>query len=213
MTKKNFHICIIIGVVLVLIGILIFNPTYKPEDPSKGKLDAPIIMTWYSDYQDPFNRNFYDRTFSKIDEKYIATGKLRVIVKDFALEALDPQAKKAAEAVNCAYEQDVYWKYIDLLFKNQKEWTNLKSLDVIEKLKQYSTMVTGEKIDTLTFDGCLDSGKYTTEIGEDIKEGKEEGVGGIPTFFISDGLEVKTVIGAHPFSKFEQIIEEMLSNR
>jgi protein-disulfide isomerase len=61
-------------------------------------------------------------------------------------------------------------------------------------------------LDTAAFRECLSSGRYRANLEEDIAEGQRLGVGGTPTFFING----RKLVGAQPFERFKQIIEEEL---
>ncbi|MDP3026471.1 MAG: DsbA family protein, partial [Nanoarchaeota archaeon] len=105
--------------------------------------------------------------------------------------------QKAAEASECAHEQDKFWEYHDKLFENQNALT-------VEDLKKYASDL---KLDTIKFNDCLDSGKYESEVQKDLSDGQKYGVSGTPAFFING----KLISGAQPFSVFQQIIEEELT--
>jgi protein-disulfide isomerase len=59
----------------------------------------------------------------------------------------------------------------------------------------------------MEFDQLLDSGAMASEVKKDFSDGQKLGVSGTPAFFIN-GIEV---IGAQPFSVFEQVIEGELA--
>ena len=54
---------------------------------------------------------------SQIREEYIDTGKVRFVFRNFAV--LGPESTKAAEASECAADQEAFWNYHDLLFEDQ----------------------------------------------------------------------------------------------
>ena len=58
------------------------------------------------------------------------------------------------------------------------------------------------------FNQCLDSGAMASEVQKDLRDGTTVGVTGTPGFAIND----KLVMGAQPFSVFEQVIEAELNN-
>ena len=83
----------------------------------KGDPDAPVTMIEFGDFQCPFCGRFYVQTESQIDEAYIQSGKVRFGYFNFAF--LGPESTWAAEAAECASDQDKYWEYHDVLFSNQ----------------------------------------------------------------------------------------------
>jgi len=175
--------------------------------PVKGNPDAKITVMEFSDYQCPFCKRYADATFSKIDQEYISTGKIRYVFRDFPL-AMHKQANKAAEAAHCAAEQGKYWEMHDRLFANQQ------ALSDKELLAHGRTLGLKGK----AFKSCLNSGKYAEQIETDIAEGKKLGISGTPSVLlgISDGKRIKNIKilrGAHPFATFKQEIEKLMNSK
>ena len=130
------------------------------------------------------------------------------MVRDFPLTSIHPFAQKAAEATECADEQDKFWEYHDLVFANQG------AIDV-DSLKGYAEQL---DLDTANFNDCLDEGKQTSEVEKDSEDARASGVSGTPAFFINGQL----VSGAIPFEDypdqsgamqpgFKSIIDEALA--
>ncbi len=166
------------------------------DDAFLGKEDAPITIVEFSDFQCPFCSRFDEDTLPELKEKYIDTGKVKFVYRDYPLE-FHQYAQKAAEASECADEQGKYWEYHDILFKNQDKLT-------VDDLKKYTAEL---KLDTTKFNECLDSSKYKEEVEKDFNDGQSYGVSGTPAFFVNGIL----ISGAQPFSAFEEIIEQELN--
>lgn len=169
------------------------------DDPVNGSSNAPVTIVEFSDFQCPFCERFFTQTLPSIEENFIKTGKAKLVYRDFPL-SFHQYAEKAAEAADCANEQGKFWEYHDTLFQKQSEWTS----GGVDKLKEYAKNL---NLDTNKFNTCLDSGKYANEIQKDLNDGSSYGVSGTPTFFIN-GIEV---VGAQPYSAFEQVINQQLS--
>lgn len=168
------------------------------NSPVKGNANAPVTIIEFSDYQCPFCGKFYSETLSQIDEKYIKTGKVKLVYKDYPLSS-HPEAEPAARAARCFGEQkgDVgYYNYHNKLFENQA------SLSAENYKKWANELGAGSQFDT-----CLDSGKYASDVQAELAYGSQLGVSGTPAFFIN-GINVE---GAQPYSVFEQIIEAALA--
>lgn len=119
--------------------------------------------------------------------------------KDFPLDNIHPNARKAAEASRCAGEQGKYWEYHDVLFANSN------ALEVAN-LKKFAADL---KMDSNQFNTCLDGGKYAAAVTKDAVEGSQAGVGGTPAFFINN----RPISGALPFASFQDMIDEALETR
>lgn len=173
-----------------------------------GRADAPVTLIEFSDYQCPFCRRFFDQTLPAIKKEYVDTGKVRYVFRDFPLDQIHPQARKAAEAARCAGDQGKYWEMHDLLFQNQRDLA-------VPKLKEYAA---GMKLDAGRFATCLDGAKFGGGVQKDVDEGASVGVRGTPAFFVGrsrgagpiDGLLIS---GARPLNDFRQEIERLLREK
>ena len=103
-------------------GVALSGPvrTSVADAPSLGRADAPVTLVEFSDFQCPFCGRFFATTLPALKKDYIDTGKLRYVFRDFPLDQLHPNARKAAEAAHCAGEQGKYWEMHDVLFQNQR---------------------------------------------------------------------------------------------
>lgn len=108
----------------------------------------------------------------------------------------------AAEASECAAEQDAFWEYHDYFFEN-RAGGNQGSYDK-ENLKQFAVDL---GLNTTSFNECLDSGKYTQLVQSDTNTGQQFGVRSTPSFLVNG----QPIIGAQPFEVFEQAIEILLA--
>lgn len=155
-----------------------------------GKTDAPITIIEFSDYQCPYCQSWNKQTWSQIKAKY--GDKVRFIYMDFPLENIHPEAVPAAEAADCAGEQDRYYDFHDLLFSGSKALGS-------DTYQAYAEQL-GLKIDQ--FKQCVSDRKYQKEVESDLSFASNLGVRSTPTFFIN-GL---ALVGAQPFDVFDQII-------
>lgn len=165
------------------------------DDPSTGPENAPITIVEFSDYQCPFCIKWHDEVFSRLLKDY--EGKIRFVYRDFPLESIHPEALPAAEAANCASEQDAYWQFHDALF-GQKNGLGAEA---------YVSYATELGLDVEKFTACIKSGKYADEIRADIENGSSIGVSSTPTFFVNGMV----IIGAQPYEVFKQLIDKELA--
>jgi protein-disulfide isomerase len=163
-------------------------------EPFKGSEKAPVTIVKFEDFQCPFCKQVQP-TFNDLLSRY--NGKVRLVHKDLPLESLHPQARQAAEAARCAYEQGKFWEYHDKLYANSPKASS-------DDMKSYAKDV-GLNVDS--FDRCFASGKYKAVVQRDLNEGAQLGLTGTPTFFIN-GRELS---GNQPFEAFEAIIDEELA--
>jgi protein-disulfide isomerase len=177
-------------------------------NPIKGKKDAPVTLVEFSDYQCPFCSRFFQTTLPTLTKEYIDTGKVRYAFRDFPLDQIHPNARKAAEAAHCAGDQGKYWEMHDLLFQNQR------ALE-IDKLKAYASRL---DLDSAAFATCVDTDKYKAKVQKNLEDGVEAGVRGTPSFFVGktrpDGtIQGVMISGARPATDFRQEIDRHLQDK
>ena len=165
------------------------------DDAVKGDKDAPVTIIEFSDYECPFCARFYTQTYGQIQKEYIDTGKVKFVYRDFPL-GFHQNAQKAAEAAECAGEQDKYFDMHDKLFENGVAGG-------VASFKQFAGQIGLNQGD---FDNCLDSGEMADEVKKDMADGQSYGVQGTPAFFVNG----KLISGAQPFSAFQQAIDAEL---
>ena len=96
------------------------------NDPIIGKMDAPITIIEFSDFQCPFCAKFHLETLPSIMNEYINEGQVKLVFRDFPIQSIHPNALPASMASECANEQGKFKKMHDVLFEKQKEWNNQK---------------------------------------------------------------------------------------
>jgi protein-disulfide isomerase len=178
------------------------------DDMSMGSDSASVIMVEFSDFQCSFCRRFYTNTYSQIKADYIDTGKVRYVFRDFPL-SFHPAAQKAAEAVECADEQGKAWELHDKMYDEQNKQGSGTIQFGVSDIKGWASEI---GLDSTSFDSCLDSGKYASEVSSDMQDGSDLGVSGTPAFFLikSDGTGFTQISGARPYSDFKSSIDSLL---
>ncbi len=178
------------------------------DDPVKGNPDAPVTVVEYSDFQCPFCLRFFQQTLPLIEENYIDTGKIKFVYKDLPLDSLHPNARAAHIAAECADEQGKFWKYHDVLFKKQPQWSNLASSELQNKFTEFATDM---GLKAAKFKSCMQSPNIADEVNKDTLEAASYGATGTPTFFIGNEENgfVK-LVGAQPYQTFQAVIDSRL---
>ncbi len=177
------------------------------DDAVLGSANAPVEIIEFSDYQCPFCRKFWQDTLPQLKTEYIDTGKAKLVVRDFPL-SFHPMAPKAAEAAECAGEQNKYFEMHDKMFEEQNKLDGGTVRSTVQfsadDLKKWAADI-GLKAEQ--FNSCLDSGKYTAEVQKDFNDGTTAGVSGTPSFFVNG----QQLVGAQPFAAFKQVIDAELA--
>ncbi len=149
----------------------------RPDSHAIGPADAPVTLVEFGDFQCPscivaeaVNHDIRSR-FPK---------QVRFIFREFPLAHLHVYAEKAAEAAECAADQNKFWPMHDRLYAADGELA-------LVQLKYYAQDI---GLDTAKFNACLDGGEKAALIQQDIADGKAAGVGATPTFFINGAKHI-----------------------
>lgn len=174
--------------------------------PARGSETAKVAVVEYSDFQCPYCGKFARETFATIEERYITTGKVRYVFRNFPLDEAHPKAFKAAEAAECANQQGKFWEMHARLFDNQQA---LEPADLLAHGKAIA-------LDEATFQKCL-NGAAKGKIKRDFNDGLKAGVDGTPTFLIGTvekGGKVRVVrklSGTQTTESFTTALDEVLA--
>jgi protein-disulfide isomerase len=150
-----------------------------PGDHVLGDAEAPITMIEYASFTCPHCAHFHTQILPEIEKKWIDTGKVKLIYRDFPL---DQVAAKAAQIAECV-PKDRYFGVVDLIFRNQPTWATAS--DPIAALaKPLRIAGLGEK----EIAACLADEAKTNAVLADYRGGETLGVNSTPTLFIDGQL-------------------------
>jgi len=90
----------------------------RPDDRIHGSPDAPITIIEYASMTCTHCARFHKDVMPKLTENYIDTGKVKLVVREFPLDAWAAAGSVLATCV----PEDNYFAFIDLLFVNQAKW-------------------------------------------------------------------------------------------
>jgi len=103
-------------------------PAHVVNYKESGSTGAPVICEIYSDYECPSCAAFYNSVFPQLVREFVATGKVRVVHRDFPLPQ-HPYARLAARYANAAGEMGHYEEVVRRLFASQPEWAANGNVD------------------------------------------------------------------------------------
>jgi protein-disulfide isomerase len=166
------------------------------DDPVLGAPDAPITIVEFADFECPYCQQHALETHPRLVAAY--GEQIRFVYKDFPISSTHPDAFPAALAAQCALEQDAFWEYHDLLFSGRLGLGRESYLGYAGEL--------GLNLDEFTV--CFDEERYSEAVQADYNFAVELGISSTPTFIIN-GI---ALVGAQPYSVFEQIIDYELEN-
>jgi protein-disulfide isomerase len=188
-------------------GVTPFDP--NPEragytyggDATRGSAEAELVLVEFIDFQSAENRKHFLEAWPELEEEYVEPGQVRLVVKHFPAPD-QPQGFKAAEAAECAGQQEAFWSMHDLLFQKQEEWSQAD--DVSATFEEYA----GElDLDVDALAACLEEGQTRDKVEQDFTIAQENRFPSAPMFFIITEQRVGNV----PLDQLEQTIEESLA--
>ena len=146
-------------------------------DMSLGDPKAPNTVIEYASMTCTHCQRFNAEVFKPFKAKYIDTGKVYYIFRDFPL---DPLATSAIMLAHCA-PPDRFFALVDLLFQKQKDWAFVDD----PKTALFS-LVKQAGFTQDSFDACLTNQKMLDGVNSvRDRAASKLGVNATPTFFIN----------------------------
>lgn len=163
-----------------------------------GEPDAPVTIIEYASLTCPHCASFHREVLPGLKERYIDSGKVKLVFRDFPL---DQVALRAAVVAHCGGPAR-YGQFLDVLFENQERWAYAD--DPVAALKQIASLagLSGEQVDA-----CLaDESMVDAVLQSRLDAQAQYDVRSTPTFVI-DG---KAYPGSRSVEAFAEILEPLL---
>jgi protein-disulfide isomerase len=168
-------------------------------EQAMGADNAPVTIVEYASMTCSHCATFAVETFPKLKEKYIDTGKVRFIFREFPF---DPLAAGAFMLARCA-GPGKYFPVVETLFAQQAKWAvknPIPPLLAIAKQLGFTEQ---------SFEACLKNQQVLDGIDKvRIRAAEKFKVESTPTFFING----ERLTGAQPLQEFEKLIEPHLKS-
>jgi protein-disulfide isomerase len=170
---------------------------------SLGRKDAPLTIVEFTDLECPFCSQFTVTAFPELKRRFVDTGMVRFVTKDFPL-SFHRTARDAAIACRCAGEQGKFWEFRHEIAKHAR---NLSKQAI-------NGVATSLGLDLANLARCLSNPKYGIEVDRDYAEGARAGVSGTPTFIVGksgpDGFVGKRFVGVQDVQALDAQIRALL---
>jgi len=198
---------------LLLPTVLLFGQATTKVAATNGKVanfkesgspSAPITLELFTDYQCPSCRSFYIDELPQVVSQYVATGKVRLVHRDFPL----PQhqySKVATKYANAAGQVGMYDVVAGQIFKTQQEWEQNGNVDgEVAKVVPPGTM---QKIRELVKNDAHLDDSVTT----DMAVANRDGLNQTPTLVIVRNGKRTEIDGAGPFAILKSYLDQLLA--
>lgn len=170
-----------------------------PTDIVEGDENAPITIIEYASMTCSHCAAFHLITYPELKKKYIDTGKVRFVLREFPL---DEYAAAAFVTAHCLGDEN-YYASVDLLFGEQGTWIGARPENRQDAL---AAMARKAGIGRSQFDSCYNDESVYERVKSVQEGGRNLGIRSTPTFFI-DG---KKFAGALPIEKFDEVLAPLL---
>jgi protein-disulfide isomerase len=212
-----------VAVVAVLVAAWLILPTLQPvgeivtvaakeyplaEGSALGPADAPALVEVFSDFQCPNCRQFAQSVETRLIDTYGPTGQVRIDYKHYIVidgNVGGSESRQAAEASECAAQQNQFWPYHDILFANWRgegvgSFTNQRLVAMAETIG----------LDMEAFNTCFNSNATSGIVSADQADGTVRGVNGTPTVFINGAAVPQQANTIFSFEYFQQRLDPLI---
>jgi protein-disulfide isomerase len=171
------------------------------DDLAMGPADAKVTVVEYASLTCPHCAKFHKEVYPGFKTKYVDTGKVRFIYRDFPLNS---RAFAAAMLARCVPGPDKSLALVDVLFTTQADWAFVEGnpqQKLFETVKQAG--FTQE-----TFEKCLTDQKLFEKLSNSQKHASDKiKISATPSFFVNG----KRVVGP-TLDEISKIIDPMLGD-
>lgn len=169
----------------------------QPSFQTLGAVEAPVVMTVYSDFQCPYCRSFALAVMPGLIAEFVESGTLRVQFVHMPLQGIHESAVAAARAAHCAGRAGKFWPYHDYLFVRQPEWARGTATD-----STWIAYAENLGLSRDPFRDCLNSEEAADEVVAQLQQALSAGATGTPTVVVNG----EVVVGLESYSQLRQRI-------
>jgi protein-disulfide isomerase len=151
--------------------------TIGKDDRILGNPNAPVTVIEYASMTCPHCAHFTDEVLPELKKKWIDTGKVKLVLRDFPL---DGEAVHASMLARCA-PPDRFYAFVDTFFADQDKWVT--AADYQAALTRLAVLGGMNKAEV---DKCLANNALEDQIlNSRLVASKDLDVNATPTFFVN----------------------------
>lgn len=183
-------------------------PAASPlPEKAVGSPTAPVTVVEYASMTCSHCAHFHTTTFPELKTKYIDTGKVRFIFREFPF---DDVAVAAFMLARCLPD-DKYYPMVSVLFERQLSFVRTSASDPSDKAFQGLLSVARQAgMSQADFEKCLTDKELAKKVQESaVYASTQLGVNSTPTFFINGKKES----GAMPIEWWDKQLEPLLAGK
>jgi protein-disulfide isomerase len=168
-------------------------------DRSIGNSDAPVTVIEYASMTCPHCAHFHEAVYPELKKRYIDTGKVRFIFREFPLDSL---AAGASMLARCA-DESKFFPLIETLFQQQRTWAVEKPIPPLMAIARQAGF------SEQSFNACLSNQKMLEAMQAEQKRAVDKfGVNSTPTVFVNG----KMIKGGGSIDELAKIIDPLIKS-
>lgn len=143
--------------------------------------DKKNILVEYGDFQCPACGQFHQFLAgfeASGSANYSLTKKVSFVFRNFPLFQVHQNANASAYAAEAAAKQEKFWEMYDLLYQNQKEWSDLPN-----STDYFAGLAKELELNVDKFKADMNSKEVKNKVEADLSSGNNAAVNSTPTFF------------------------------
>ncbi|MBH0237992.1 DsbA family protein [Methylobrevis albus] len=179
-----------------LVAKALGDPGPLPEQ-GFGPEDAKVRVVEYASLTCHHCRNFHLETWPLVKAKYVDTGRIRFVIREFPL---DPLAMGGFMLARCRPDEQWY-ATVDLLYRSSEVWAH-----AADPAAELARVMGQTGMGAEAFEACLSDQALMDKIQAVSLSGSVAGVSGTPTFFFNERKES----GFMTIEAFSAILDPML---
>jgi protein-disulfide isomerase len=186
-------------------AVVDINDVKTENAPSVGSPTAPVTIAVWFDYQCPFCKRFELETLEQVFTDYVATGKVRIVYKDFQFLSSDSMdAAVFARAVWDAHPDRFHDWFKAVMTAQDEEHGGFGDLASVAELSRTVNGIDVDRVLALVNDNRA---TYEAAIAADRAEGQSFGITGTPGAIIGTTV----IAGAQPYTSVKALIDAELA--
>ncbi len=174
-------------------------------DHAIGNPDAKVTVVEYASVVCGACANFHNTVYSDFKQKYIDSGKVRFVFREFPTSP-ENLARAGFLIANCA-DETKFFENISLQFKRQR--AIMGSSDIRQ---EYVNIAKAAGLSEADFEACMVNEEENKRYDDVVQAGIDAGVNSTPSFFINGEMVKRTVSGTQLFTleSFDEVLAPLL---
>ncbi len=172
------------------------------NDWVKGNKESEIVLIEYSDFQCPACGSYYP-IVKRLSREF--ENDIQFVYRHFPLRQIHPNAQIAGQAAEAAGRQDKFWEMHDMIFENQKTWSNQRHGQTEDTFVSYAERLS---LNIEQFKTDIDSKEVKDKVNSDYQGGIQAKVNSTPSFFLN-GVKIQN---PRNYEEFRNIINKIIDD-